>query len=61
MNIIKYFFKDETGMELPEYAVVAGLIALALTAAFTSLGTQINKTINVLSERIVTTGDPVAK
>lgn len=60
MNIIKYFLRDETGMELSEYAVAAGLIALAVSAAFTSLGTQINKTINVLTDSIPTTGKPIA-
>ncbi|MCG3160559.1 MAG: hypothetical protein JMDDDDMK_01628 [Acidobacteria bacterium] len=55
MNTIKNFFNDETGLELSEYAVAAGLIALAVVAAFTALGTQINAAIDALRNKIVTT------
>ena len=39
--MIKRFFRDETGLELSEYAVAAALIALACVAAFQLLGTNI--------------------
>ncbi len=55
MNTIKNFFKDETGLELSEYAVAAGLVALAVVAAFSALGTQINAAISALTGKIVTT------
>ena len=35
------FFKDETGLELSEYAVAAALVAVATVAAFELLGTSI--------------------
>ncbi len=35
------FFKDETGLELSEYAVAAALVAVAVIAAFTLLGNNI--------------------
>lgn len=54
MNTIKNFFKDETGLELSEYAVAAGLIALAVVAAFTALGTKIKDVITLLTEKITT-------
>lgn len=54
MNTIKNFLNDETGLELSEYAVAAGLIALAVVAAFTALGTQIGVAINALTGKIRT-------
>ncbi|HSE24101.1 MAG TPA: hypothetical protein VLB68_20705 [Pyrinomonadaceae bacterium] len=47
--MIKNFFKDETGLELSEYAVAAALVALAAVAAFQLLGTQIGAKINTLA------------
>ena len=43
------FFKDETGLELSEYAVVAALIVLATVAAFTLLETSIVTRIETLA------------
>ena len=54
MNTIKNFLKDETGLELSEYAVAAGLVTLAVVAAFTALGTKINAAINALTNKIAT-------
>jgi pilus assembly protein Flp/PilA len=48
MNTIKNFLKDETGLELSEYAVAAALIAVALITAFTNLGSAIKGKINAL-------------
>ena len=39
--MIKRFLRDETGLELSEYAVAAALVALACVAAFRPLGTNI--------------------
>jgi pilus assembly protein Flp/PilA len=55
MNTIRNFFKDETGLELSEYAVAAGLVALAVVVAFTNLGSAINAGINALTNKIRTT------
>jgi Flp pilus assembly pilin Flp len=54
MNTVKNFWNDETGLELSEYAVGAALIAIAVAAAFTSLGTKIKDAINALESKIVT-------
>lgn len=50
--MIKRFFRDETGLELSEYAVAAALVALAVIAAFTLLGETIGIRINELAEKI---------
>ncbi|HVF68157.1 MAG TPA: hypothetical protein VM914_10860 [Pyrinomonadaceae bacterium] len=54
--MLKNFFRDETGLELSEYAVAAALIALATVAAFGGLGTKIKDAITNLSGKIPTTG-----
>jgi pilus assembly protein Flp/PilA len=43
------FFKDETGLELSEYAVAAALVAVATVAAFELLGTNISTRIERLA------------
>jgi Flp pilus assembly pilin Flp len=52
MNALKNFWNDETGLELSEYAVGAGLIAIAVAAAFTSLGSKITSAIGGLTNQI---------
>jgi pilus assembly protein Flp/PilA len=52
MNTIKNFLKDETGLELSEYAVAAALIILGLVAAFTQLGSTIKVKIDALRTNI---------
>jgi pilus assembly protein Flp/PilA len=47
--MFKKFFKDETGLELSEYAVAAALVAIAAVAAFQLLGTNIGSRINTLA------------
>jgi len=39
MNKIKNFLNDENGMETLEYAVIAGLIAVAAAVIYASTGT----------------------
>ena len=46
------FLKDETGLELSEYAVAAALVALAAVLAFHTLGTNIGLKINELADKI---------
>jgi len=43
------FFKDETGLELSEYAVVAALIVAATVAAFSLLNGTIAARIETLA------------
>jgi pilus assembly protein Flp/PilA len=51
-SMLKRFLKDETGLELSEYAVAAALIALACVAAFQLLGTNISNVISNLAGKI---------
>ena len=53
--MIKNFLKDESGLELSEYAVAAALVALAVITAFTTLGGNIGTKINNLAGKISTT------
>ena len=50
--MISKFFRDETGLELSEYAVAAALVAIATVLAFTTLGTAISAKINTLAATI---------
>ena len=51
-DMIKNFLRDETGLELSEYAVAAALIALAVVGVFTTLGTNIKGVITNLAGNI---------
>jgi pilus assembly protein Flp/PilA len=46
------FLKDESGLELSEYAVAAALVALAAVVAFQALGTNIGAKINELAGKL---------
>ena len=46
------FFRDESGLELSEYAVAAALVAIAAVIAFTTLGNVISSKINTLAATI---------
>ena len=48
------FFRDETGLELSEYAVAAALVAIAVVGAFSALGTAISGKITSLGNTITT-------
>ena len=50
--MIKKFFRDETGLELSEYAVAAALVAIAVVGAFTALGGAIGVRITELGDTI---------
>ena len=50
--MIKRFLRDETGLELSEYAVAAALIALAVITAFSTLGTNIGTKITSLANSV---------
>ena len=47
--MFKKFLKDETGLELSEYAVAAALIAVTTVAAFQLLGENIGARIETLA------------
>ena len=50
--MIKNFLRDESGLELSEYAVAAALIALAVVGAFQLLGTNISSRIGELANTV---------
>jgi pilus assembly protein Flp/PilA len=50
--MIRQFFRDETGLELSEYAVAAALVAMAAILAFTLLGANIGTRIDTLADRV---------
>lgn len=50
--MIRKFFRDETGLELSEYAVAAALVAIAVVLAFGNLGTAISGKITELTTAI---------
>jgi Flp pilus assembly pilin Flp len=50
--VIKAFVKDETGLELSEYAMAAALITLALILCFTAVGTNVSGVIDNLAGKI---------
>jgi len=52
--MIRKFFRDETGLELSEYAVAAALVAIAVVGAFGALGTTISTKIGELGTHIST-------
>ena len=47
--MLSKFFKDENGLELSEYAVIAALIVLATVVAFTLLNERIASRIEALA------------
>ncbi len=53
--MFKKFLRDETGLELSEYAVAAALAAIAAVTAFTALGGKISSKITDLGNKISTT------
>jgi pilus assembly protein Flp/PilA len=50
--MLKTFLKDETGLELSEYAVAAALIAIAAAGVFSALGDAISVKIDELGTHI---------
>jgi pilus assembly protein Flp/PilA len=42
INIAKKFLKDESGATAIEYGLIAALVAVAIVAALTSLGSGLN-------------------
>jgi pilus assembly protein Flp/PilA len=50
--MIENFLRDETGLELSEYAVAAALVALAVVGVFTTLGNAVEDRINTLGTHV---------
>jgi pilus assembly protein Flp/PilA len=52
MKMIKKLFKNEEGATAIEYGLIAALIAVAAITAMTSLGSNLNKTFNKVSNEL---------
>lgn len=50
--MLRAFLKDETGLELSEYAVAAALVAIGAVVVFKSLGQTILAKINELNVKV---------
>ena len=50
--MLKRFFRDETGLELSEYAVAAALVILVAAGAFSALGGSIDGVIDRLNDAV---------
>lgn len=48
--MIKNFLSDEKGLETVEYAIIAGLIVIALIALMTAIGTKIKNKFQALND-----------
>ena len=46
------FLRDETGLEMSEYAVAAALVAIAVVLAFTAVGANVKGVIGNLAGNI---------
>ena len=51
-NMLKQFLREEEGMEMVEWALVAVLFAVASVAAWTALGGQLTTTLQELTAEI---------
>ncbi len=51
-NAFSALLKDESGQDLIEYALVAGLIGLAAVLAMTTLGTTISSAFSKVSSQL---------
>ena len=51
-TVFQRFVNDETGATAIEYGLIASLIAVAIIAGATALGTSLNTTFNNLSTKM---------
>jgi pilus assembly protein Flp/PilA len=54
MHLIRRFTSDKRGISLIEYALVAGLVALASVVILTSMGTSMSNLYNGISNKLTT-------
>ena len=52
MNSIMKFLRDEEGLTTVEYAIAGALVSVAVVTAFTTLGTNVNTTIEALGTAV---------
>ena len=51
LNLIKKFVREEEGLEMVEWALVAALLTSAAAAAFTTLGGNVTTELTALAAR----------
>lgn len=51
-SMLKRFWNDEAGMELVEYAIMAGLIVVGVIAIIAAIGTKVNTRFNSLNNAL---------
>jgi pilus assembly protein Flp/PilA len=52
MDLFKSFLQDQSGQDLIEYALVAGLIGLGAVAAMTGLATKVGTAFNSVGSQL---------
>jgi len=52
MNMVRRFFRDERGLELSEYAIMAGLVILLAVAVIILIGKNINRIFGLLNDKL---------
>lgn len=50
--ILRRFVKDESGVTAIEYGLIAALIAVAIIAAVTAIGTDLNQTFQSVADKL---------
>jgi pilus assembly protein Flp/PilA len=51
-NLAARFIKDQSGATAIEYGLIAGLIAVVIIGAITTLGTSLSAKFNVISSNL---------
>jgi len=52
MKSLKSFLSDDKGLETVEYAIIAGLIVVALIAIITAIGTKVQSKFQALNSAL---------
>ena len=52
LNMISRFFKDESGVTAIEYGLIAGLIAVVIIGAVTTIGTSLTTKFTAVSKAL---------
>ena len=53
-NMLRKFFDDESGATAIEYGLIAALIAVAIIAALTALGGELNRIFGLIQSELST-------
>ena len=52
MNMVRRFFRDERGLELSEYAIMAGMVIIIAVAVILLVGQRIQAIFNALLTKL---------